>query len=212
MKKRLFQGPLTAPIKVAVEEAPVAVEERERERVFYAIVSPDLLSKPEIAATREHQEQWQMRIEKPQTQTAAESGTMRVRKTTIGDTVCFTQVIKLKNSGSVPGAQDVKETTQEIAEEMFEAFKALSCEGLTKDRYKVPTGAGSCGKPLDVDVFEAQEGQPLWAKIDYEYKTGEPDYPDFQDGFSNIIDGTTEDPQERDQIRKLYDSCFIARR
>lgn len=195
MRSKLFSP------SVAMEDDLSGNVTIEKERVFYACITKQALDK---AVSKQVHEQWQIRFNDTDPE-----GTLRVRKVIDdgSDSVTFTQTVKIKNKSSTPGDQDHLETTIEITSDMFDSIKLLSTNGMVKTRFVIQTLSG---KKLEVDAFPLPSGELAnWVKIDYEYKEGDNSDVDFPEGFTEIIDGATTDPEEKQFISNLYDELFL---
>lgn len=192
---------------LALEEASDGKAFREIEHTFYARLSNvgDLAK----AASQEHQEQWELRF--PKTTQNGGSGSVRIRKTIVGQGVPE-YVLTTKTLASHDG--DKIEVPVPTTEPMFRQFKLMSEKGMVKDRYHFPIE----GTELvwEVDMFLMPGGQvgvgPYheWCKIDLEVKSREATIPPFPLDTEELITAPfgKRTEEEEAKITALYESGF----
>lgn len=196
---------------LALEEIADGTTKIEDEVVLYACVKDmSVLSKAE---SFEDQEQWEIKVMPtswPRIPDAhkRDLGCVRVRKTTADGKTQYVQTIKIRRKGS--NAKD--ETSFEVTEDVFEQIKQLSSSGMIKRRYIFPIE----GRPekFEVDVFPLPDGKMAnWVKIDLEWAPKSAQFlrvvPPLPEGFSDVINGGTQDPEEQAFIQKLYSDVFL---
>lgn len=202
---------------------------REDEIVIYARINNfEGLKK---ANSKESHEQWQV---------SAPFGKIRVRKTTMGDLEgSYTQAIKTRdNQVGIAGG-----TEQEfpVDANVFEAFKAISDNGMIKERFVFNatsiTALDSTGKDridtsgmkYEVDVYpDGNGGYHPWCKIDVEVNDLLKSVADVKGTDAKIkltldvsilpikatemILGSTQDAEQKAKITQLYDTFFLAKK
>jgi CYTH domain-containing protein len=192
-------------LSVALEEEANGVPIKEIEHVFYAkIVDLEQLKR---AASKERQEQWELRI--PKTPKNAGTGSVRIRKTVKeGAEPEFVLTTKVKL-----GEKDGKlELAIPSNEDNFNQFRFLSEVGMIKDRFAFPVENSEL--VWEIDVYLDPEGKYYpWCKIDLEVKDKDNAIPDFPIDLDEVIapegygENTVEDREGF--VRKLYDDYFI---
>jgi len=185
----------------------------EIEKVFYG----KLLDHAELlkASSKEHQEQWMLRIS--MTNMNAGSGSIRVRKTiaNLSDTNTASYVLTTKLKTGTTGEQI--ETSVASSEDQFKAFKVLADEGMIKDRFNFPVEDSSL--VWEIDVFYAQGAEVgsgnyhEYVKIDIELPTMDTPVPPFPVRLTDLILSQTGARSEEAEkiVRSLYDNEFITK-
>lgn len=165
--KRMFQK----AFEEANQEKPVINGEHEV-AIYGKIGDFDGL---QTADSKESHEQWEIKVPK---------GRVRVRKTA-KDGLAPTFSLTFKTKTVSMGINGNEEKTFDISEEMFQSFKALSDQGMIKDRYLFPvnmvqvsnaSGVQDIHIPdmnYEVDVFysldhDGNKSYKPWAKVDLE--------------------------------------------
>ena len=159
---------------IALEELKTTNSNMETEVVVYAQITD--FEGLKQANSKEEQEQYNI---KSQNTTTGAKGSVRVRKTTVGDTVNYTLANKVKIESEL-NQKNIEEETS-ITENHFEAFKAICDEGMKKHRYKFNIESfvitdtetnkkfNGPGGVFEVDVFLKEDGTyQEWCKIDIE--------------------------------------------
>lgn len=196
---------------LALEEIADGTTKVEDEVVLYACVKDmSVLSKAE---SFEDQEQWEIKIwptSWPRLPNAYKQhrGCVRVRKTVADGKTQYVQTIKSRKDDS--NAKD--ETSFEVTEDVFDQIKQLSSSGMIKRRYIFPIE----GRPekFEVDVFPLPDGKLAnWVKIDLEWAPKSAQFlrviPPLPEGFTDVINGNTKEPEEQEFIQKLYNEVFL---
>ena len=192
--------------RIVLEEESTGVADKEIEFVIYArMTDPDELKN---AASMEHQEQWEIRIEK--TEENAGKGTLRVRKTWLdGQEPVYTRTSKVvlnKETG------DKLEIVQPSNQDEFNLFKFLSSKGMIKDRYNFPI----VGTKLvwEIDCYPKPDGGYYdWVKIDLEVTDRNIQIPEFPISLEDVIlpEDKGREPGQGEKITELYDQYFLAK-
>lgn len=195
---------------LSLEEANPATAVRELEYMFFfCIADPKVL---EGIPTKAKQEQWQLLINKSQEN--LKGGIIRVRKSVSDDGVQFTQTYKLFDSE--PGRDEIE---HEVAQEIFEAHRALCGKGQSKTRYSVAIdgtdglGPGGSGLVWEIDVFRDSEGKVIpWVKVDLEVARELKEIPKFPfDHTHAILNQRGQRTEAEDaQVRKLLDDEYCS--
>jgi hypothetical protein len=205
-------------------------KQRETEIVLYARIHN--FDNLKLADKKESHEQWSIN---------APFGKVRVRKTTSPELAPkFESTVKTRN-GKL-GVNDGDETNLACDENYFESFKAISSEGMIKDRFvfkasKV-TMKGATGDQnlnanediaFEVDVFKDKQGNYLpYVKIDIEInklmaRLGQSKLDTTRLKFdisirqlplqlTDVIRGDDESEDARSFIKELYSKYFITKR
>lgn len=170
-------------LRVALEDNSDGQAHREIEHTFFArLENKDLLKE---AKGMEHQEQWEIRIEK--TDKNAVTGKFRVRKT-VKDGADPEYVLTCKTAGKDEGSIEVGVP---VSEQMFTQFKMMAEGGMVKDRYFFPVEGSDL--VWEVDMFLRKGSQPGsgeyedWCKIDLEVPSLDMALPPLPQGFSEVI-------------------------
>lgn len=191
-------------LRIALEEASDGKMFKEIEHVFYGrLIDIEELKK---AASVESQEQWEIRI--PKTEENANSGSIRIRKTTVGDAEPE-YILTTKVSA---GGGDKIEVPIPTTADNFEQFKILSFAGMRKDRYHFPVE----GTDLvwEVDMFLKPEGgYHEWVKIDLEVSDRGAAIPSLPIELKDVItsDYGMRTEAEELQVSALYAHTFITK-
>jgi hypothetical protein len=182
----------------------------EIEKVFYGrLVDHSELLK---ASSKEHQEQWQIKV--PMTTDNAGSGSIRVRRTVpdLTDTNNAKYVLTTKLKTGVSGEQI--EASIETTEDQFKAFKVLSDNGMVKDRFHFPVPDSQL--VWEVDVFYAKGAEVgsgnyhEYVKIDLELPSMDTPLPPFPIRLTDLIVSQygERSPEAEAIVRGLYDHEF----
>ena len=196
-------------LRMALEEASDGKANTEIEHVFYARV-PDR-AVLEQAAGWEHQEQWEIRI--PKTDSNAGNGRVRIRMTQ-GPEKAKEYVLTTK---TFKDNGDRIEVPIPTTEDHFEQFKLLSECGMRKDRYFFPVE----GTDLvwEVDMFY-QPGSVIgskeyyeWCKIDLEVADRSAPIPPLPFALEDVIAAPygKRTPEEEAIVSKLHGEVFATR-
>jgi hypothetical protein len=193
---------------LAMEEIANGQPVKEIEHTIYAkVVSPSEL---ERAASKENQEQWEIRV--PKTDGNAGDGSMRVRKTWQDGkeeeaTYVRTSKVKMNDQG------DKIELPMPSNKDEFTVFKFLGSNGMRKVRFVFPI----IGTNLkwEIDMFPKPDGEGFheWCKIDLEVKDRNQPIPEFPIALTDVIlpegYGRPTGGNEEGQVRALYDQFFM---
>jgi len=196
--------------RISFEEIADGKAFKEIEHTFYARLDDfDQLKK---AISFEHQEQWELKF--PRTDKNAGNGSIRVRKTVVGNSP-EEYVLTVKTV--LNGDGDKMEVPIPTTKAMFDQFRVLSEKGMKKDRYFFPIEGSDLR--WEVDVFhspgnDVAAGQYCpWVKLDLEVKDRSAAIPPLPMAFAEII---TEPYGERTkeeemQVCLLYEKFFTMR-
>lgn len=183
-------------VRVALEDITDGVVRNEQERVMYVKISD--FDQLKNAQSKEYQEQWTIK-----SNISEVNGTLRVRKCINGDKTNYVQTAKVKY-----GMGQNKESSIDVAQGMFDIFKMISPSGMIKDRYRFPVDQ----RCFEIDVFIKEDGTySEWAKIDYEVNDMSEDIPELPIKVDKVVMDNTENPEEKDFIRNLYETVFITK-
>lgn len=183
-------------IKLSMEELTDGVVRNEIERVIYVKISD--FEQLKNAESKEYQEQWTIKSNLENT-----TGTLRVRKSTIDDKTTYVQTSKVKY-----GMGQNKEVSMDVTDGMFDIFKMICPSGMIKDRFKYPVG----NRCFEVDVFIKDDGSyHEWGKIDFEVESMEESVPELPIKVDQVIMDNTENPEEKEMIKNLYETVFITK-
>ena len=196
-----------ATLKAALEEFSDGKARREIEHTFYAKVeNMEILSN---AKSMEHQEQWEIKLEKTDKNAAA--GKWRIRKTVVeGQDPEY--VLTCKTAGKTEGSIEVG---VQVTVAMFDQFKMMSEAGMLKDRYHFPVEGSDL--VWEVDMFLAQGSQPGekkyhdWCKIDLEVPSLDMALPPIPEGLSDVITAPYGKRSEAEEakVTSLYHNEFL---
>lgn len=193
---------------LAMEEIANGQPVNEIEHTIYArVVDPTDL---EQAASKENQEQWEIRIEKAEGN--AGKGSMRVRKTWAEGqeaeaTYVRTSKVVMNDKG------DKIELPLPSNKDEFTVFKFLAVQGMRKVRFTFPI----IGTDLkwEIDMFPKADGDGYheWCKIDLEVTNRDQPIPEFPIPLEDVIlpegYGRASDPKVEQQVKGLYDQFFL---
>lgn len=193
-------------MRAALEEISDGQAHREIEHTFFARLENKALL--DEAKSMEHQEQWEIVIEK--TDKNACKGKFRVRKTVVeGQDPEY--VLTTKTAGKEGNI----EVGVPITQPMFEQFKMMSEQGMMKDRYFFPVE----GSDLiwEVDMFLRKGSQPGekqyedWCKIDLEVPSLDMALPPLPQGFSEVITNPYGRRSEAEEMKvvSLFHNEFV---
>lgn len=200
---RLFSAAVGG--RLSMEENADGKAFREIEYTFYARLSnQDELFK---AARKEHEEQWELKIDK--TDQNASKGSIRIRKT-VEDGKEPVYVITTKIP--VPGTDDKDEVPVPTTVAQFEAFRYMCERGMIKDRYFFPVDGSDL--VWEVDMFLRPEGGYYeWCKIDLEVESRDDPIPPLPIEFSSIITNQNgqRTPEEEQRVGALYQVEFLTK-
>lgn len=202
-KKNIIKSLLSTAISLEDDTSGVAGTELEIE-LYVRISDFNQLTR---AQSVERQEQWTIKIEK--TDKNQGKGNDRVRRIYDLDTSQGGPAEKYINTRKLVLGQGKRiEVSQEVSQDMFLVTKALSEQGMIKDRYKFPIqGTDLC---FEVDAFIQPDGMYApWLKIDLENPPAL--LPELPFEVLERIDGRTKDPAEREKITQLYDQYFLTK-
>jgi CYTH domain-containing protein len=212
MRKNLKQ------LLVAMEEQATGKANFEREYVFYAKLSDKSIL--EKASHMEEQEQRSLKIAKTATNHA--SGTIRIRRTDDNGKISYIQTTKTpvkplerdtEKSDTVvaDASQNMLEVAIDASEDAFNQFKLIADHGMKKTRYTFPIEGTEL--KFEVDVFDGQDEDAPWVKIDLEVDKPLESIPALPDGFSNIIYNQKDDQtdEEKKLIWSLYENVFLVK-
>ena len=182
----------------------------EIEKVFYGklIDTSELLK----ANSKEHQEQWSLKI--PMTNMNAGSGSIRVRKTVpdLSNTNEATYILTTKLKTGKTGEQI--ETSVESSEDQFKAFQVLADQGMRKDRFIFNVPDSQLKWEIDVFYNNSDVGSGNYheyVKVDIELPSMDTPVPPFPIRLIDLIieqDGKRSEEAEK-IVRSLYDNEFV---
>lgn len=199
--------PLSRPY-MALEEIANGEPVKEIEHTIYARVS--VPSELERAASKEHQEQWEIRIEKSEAN--AGKGSMRVRKTWIdGQDPVYVRTAKVVMNDK----GDKIELPLPSNKDEFTVFKFLAGQGMKKDRFTFPI----VGTDLkwEIDMFPKADGSGYheWCKIDLEVRDREQPIPEFPIALEDVIlpkgYGRQDEVADDAKVGELYEQIFTTK-
>ena len=192
-------------LKSALEELSDGKAHREIEHTFYGrIENMDILGN---AKGMEHQEQWEIKIEKADDTAAA--GKWRVRKTVVeGSDPEY--VLTCKTAGREGSIEVSIPTTIP----MFDQFKLMSGAGMLKDRYFFPVEGSDL--VWEVDMFLVAGSAPGerkyhdWCKIDLEVPSLDMALPPIPEGIVDLITAPygKRSEAEESKVTSLYHNEF----
>lgn len=196
---------------IALEEAATGEANQERELVYYAKLAENHEVVLKQAVSREHHEQWELRVDK--TDENATAGRFRVRKTTpVGDDAGEAEYV-LTSKTKLPDGSGETEVAVPSSEAQFNQFKAMSPRGMIKTRYTFDI-PGRVDK-WEIDTFIDQRGNPSpWVKIDLEITDGNFTRPPFPVGLldeTTVITNSMKSSLVHNVIRELYEDVFITK-
>jgi hypothetical protein len=217
---------------IALEELKTTNSNMETEVVVYAQITD--FEGLKQANSKEEQEQYNI---KSQNTTTGAKGSVRVRKTTIGDTVNYTLTNKVKIESQL-NQKNIEEETS-ITENHFEAFKAICDEGMKKHRYKFNIESfvitdtetnkkfNGPGGVFEVDVFLKEDGTyQEWCKIDIEvdeiFHYLKKEYEDVNFSISlsvtslpikpiNFYTNESATEEQKEHMSNLYKNVFVVK-
>ncbi len=201
MAKKLDISKYDSPV-VSAEGISDAVEEIEYD--FY--IKVDDFDQLASAKSMVEQEQWNIPFIK--TSITAE---VRVRKC-----VCPTgTTFELTNKINIDGLDGKWELERDIERHHFEEIKALSKQGMTKNRYYYPINGTDM--VWEVDVFFDDKGKPIpWVKIDLEVhsRLSAADIPPLPITGSQVIMAQRGErtAEEEALVNKLYKQTYVRRK
>lgn len=193
-------------LRAALEDISDGQAHREIEHTFYGrLANPEMLKN---AKSMEHQEQWELSIEK--TDKNATKGKFRVRKT-VKEGSDPEYVLTCKT----PGKEGNIEVGIPVSEQMFEQFKMLAEGGMRKDRYFFPVEGSDL--VWEVDMFLKDGSQPgegqyhEWCKIDLEVPSVDMALPPLPEGLADMITAPYGKRSEAEELKvtSLYHNEFV---
>lgn len=202
-------NPLGRPY-LTMEEIANGQPVKEIEHTIYArVINPSELDR---AASKEHQEQWEIRV--PKTDKNAGKGSMRVRKTWNEgkeDEAVYVRTSKV----TMNDKGDKIELPLPSNKDEFTIFKFLSEQGMKKVRFTFPI----IGTDLkwEIDMFPKADGSGFheWCKIDLEVRDREQPIPEFPIALDDVIlpvgYGRQNGDADEIKVRELYDSFFLTK-
>jgi hypothetical protein len=195
------------PDSISMEEASNGKAVREKEHTLYGRL-PDL-NDLKKAEGMEHQEQWQIKVEK--TEKNAARGRIRVRKTVNkAGQVEYVNTTKVE-VGEVASGDNV-EVPIPTTEANFIQFRHLAEEGMIKDRYFFPVPDSDL--VWEVDVFKKPNGEYYdWVKLDLEVSDLSAPIPALPLHLEDVIAakyGERTDAEEA-RVTALYSNEFTAK-
>lgn len=198
-RDRTFLGGL---MFLSLEEITDGKQRVERELCFVArVTDPDMLAKASVV---ELQEELALFLTPEGDPTMAR---IRIRRSTISGKTTDVLTFKVRLQGEAYS----KESSVEAVQGLFEIFATLpGVKRTSKTRYVFPTDL-STGEEWEIDIFPLAEGQnPLWCKIDYEFKGSEHQpLPPFPEGLASVMSTKTTDPEERKIVDDLFANVFF---
>lgn len=169
-------------MKAALEDVSDGKAHREIEHTFFGKI--ENMSILDGASGMEHQEQWEIKLEK--TEKTAAAGKWRVRKT-VKDGVDPEFVLTCKTAGK----EGSIEVGVPVSVPMFDQFRMMAEQGMVKDRYFFPVEGSDL--VWEVDMFLVQGSQPGekkyhdWCKIDLEVPSLDIALPPIPAGITELI-------------------------
>lgn len=192
---------------IGLEEAKDGKAVREKEHVVYGRL-PDM-NDLKKASGMEHQEQWQIKVDK--TEKNAAKGRIRVRKTVTKDgAVEYVNTTKVEVGETASG--DNIEVPIPTTEGNFLQFRFLAEEGMIKDRYFFPVPDSDL--VWEVDVFKKPNGEYYdWVKLDLEVDDLSAPIPPLPLPLEDVIAAKYGDRTEAEEARvsALYANEFISK-
>jgi CYTH domain-containing protein len=191
-------------LRYAAEEVSNGLANKEIEHVFYARLNK--LEELKKSSGVEHQDQWSIRVEHSDKNSA--KGSVRIRKTTVpGSEPEY--VLTCKTDTLDGNGIEVPVPTTEA---MFLQFQYLCESGMVKHRYHFPVVDSEL--IWEVDMFLKPDGSYYeWCKIDLEVTDLQAAVPAFPIDFDEIIarpyGERTVDEEAR--VSSLYDNEFTTR-
>jgi len=188
---------------MSLEENSDGIPVKEIEYEYYGrIVDLDQLAR---AASKEHHEQWEIKI--PKTERNAGEGRSRVRMTVDSNgAIEYVETMK-----SILKKDDARiEVSSPVTEGRFAQYRILSDGGMIKDRYCFPVG----DIIFEVDMFLKEDYTYYeWCKIDIEVKSKDVSIPELPINVLNLITAQKDNrsPEEEKIISDLYENSFITK-
>ena len=192
---------LRSAISNAINPPTVSLEARapELEYVFFGRIKD--FKELEAAASKEDQEQWEVRPAKIEGNKYF--GNFRIRKTNADK---YTLCMKILTDGT-----DVRDEIEVDADEdLFEATKKIATSGMVKCRYNFPVADSDL--VWEVDVYFDTEGNMIdWCKIDLEVKKPIDKLPAYPIALDDLFDTqpAQRTPEQRAFVNKLMDDHFV---
>lgn len=185
-----------------MEEDTSGKAQKEIEHIVYGRLTD--FAQLSNAASRESQEQWQVKMVKSDKN--AGEGAIRVRKSQI-DGADPNYYLTLKTRAKVGNL----ESTLSCGEDMFTMMKFLADFGMVKDRYRFPVP--NTELVWEVDVFKKPDGTYHdWVKIDLEVEDLSAPLPELPLKFADVIMPADLEGQDKEKhnatLDVLYNSVF----
>lgn len=185
-----------------MEEDTSGKAQKEIEHIVYGRLTD--FAQLSNAASRESQEQWQVKMAKSDKN--AGEGAIRVRKSHI-DGADPNYYLTLKTRAKVGNL----ESTLSCGEDMFTMMKFLADFGMVKDRYRFPVP--NTELVWEVDVFKKPDGTYHdWVKIDLEVEDLSAPLPELPLKFADVIMPADLEGQDKEKhnatLDVLYNSVF----
>lgn len=185
-----------------MEEDTSGKAQKEIEHIVYGRLTD--FAQLSNAASREIQEQWQVKL--PKSEKNAAEGAVRVRKSQIegADPNYFLTMKTRAKVGSL-------ESTLSCSEDMFTMMKFVAEFGMVKDRYRFPVP--NTELVWEVDVFKKPDGTYHdWVKIDLEVDDLSTPLPELPLKFADVILPTDLEGPDKEKhnatLDTLYSSVF----
>lgn len=198
--KRIFKN-----AHISMEEVADGKIFKEKEHVIYGRLTD--LTQLESAASKESQEQWEIKI--PKTEQNASQGSIRIRKTDKeGAESEYTMCTKTPTPDQGPQAGK-NEVPIPTTEPNFIQFKMLSDKGMRKDRYHFPVEGSEM--VYELDMFPKADGTyHTWCKVDLEVTDLEAPLPALPFVLEDMITAPygKRTPEEEAIVTGLYDTTF----
>lgn len=184
----------------AMEEDTSGKAQKEIEHIVYGRLTD--FAQLSNAASRESQEQWQVKL--PKTELNAAESAVRVRMTQI-EGADPNYYLTLKSRAKVGNL----EATLSCGEDMFTMMKFAADFGMIKDRYRFPVP--NTELVWEVDVFKKPDGTYHdWVKIDLEVDDLSAPLPELPLKFADVILPTDLEGPDKEKHNATLDTLYTS--